>query len=149
MYRLRFVFAGVLLLFAVGLLATALPAAAQSAVAPVSLTFDKAIVDPAGVWEGTVAGDLEGDLTTVLTALEISGPIWHVEFDWIVDTGDEYSFTAHLSGILNTYTGGVVMNGRVSEGYLLGAQVHEEGQLIDPETLRFQGSIQLMPATAD
>jgi hypothetical protein len=41
------------------------------------------------------------------------------------------------------------MNGAVIEGWLEGARVHEEGQLIDPDTLRFQGAILLMPATGD
>ena len=36
----------------------------------------------------------------------------------------------------------------VIEGYLLGAQVHEQGRLIDPETLTFEGSLRLMPATS-
>jgi hypothetical protein len=40
------------------------------------------------------------------------------------------------------------MNGTVVEGFLEGAQVHEEGQLVDPAALRFQGSIRLMPGTA-
>jgi hypothetical protein len=40
------------------------------------------------------------------------------------------------------------MDGTVVKGYLEGAQVHEEGQLVDPAILRFQGSIQIMPATA-
>ena len=31
---------------------------------------------------------------------------------------------------------------------LQGAQVHEEGQLVDAATLRFEGTIQVMPATA-
>jgi hypothetical protein len=122
--------------------------AAAPAAAPVNLTFDKAIVDPNGIWQGQVSGDLEGELTTVLTGLEVSGPIWRVEFDWILDTGDEYSFTATLSGILNTDTGQVVMNGVVSDGYLLGAQVHEEGQLMDADTLQFEGLIRIMPASA-
>lgn len=121
-------------------------AAAKAPAAPVYLTFDKSAVAE-GVWQGTVGGDVDGDLTTVLTALEVRGPIWHVEFDWIVDAGEQ-SFMARLSGILNTNTGMVVMNGKVVEGWLLGAQVHEEGQLIDPDTLRFQGTIQVMPQTA-
>jgi hypothetical protein len=39
------------------------------------------------------------------------------------------------------------MNGRVIKGYLEGARVHEKGQLIDPATLRFGGTIRIMPET--
>ncbi len=113
---------------------------------PINLTFDKSAVAP-GVWEGTVSGDVEGTLTTVLVDLRERGPTWHVEFDWIIGAGDQ-SFTARLRGILNTQTGRVVMNGTVTEGWLAGAQVHEEGELIDPTTLRFQGTIRVMPASA-
>jgi hypothetical protein len=127
------------------LVAVAVPAANASN-APVRLTFDKTATAP-GVWHGTVAGDIDGNLTTELLALDVTGPIWHVTFDWIIDAGPS-SFTARLSGVLNTKTGGVVMNGTVVSGYLLGAQVHEEGQLVDPATLEFVGSIRLMPATA-
>jgi hypothetical protein len=45
-------------------------------------------------------------------------------------------------------TGAVIMNGTVVDGFLQGAQVHEEGQLVDAATLRFEGTIQVMPATA-
>jgi len=116
--------------------------------APVNLTFSKQS-SGIGTWEGTVSGDLEGQLTTVLTDIRVSGPIWHVEFDWIVDADDDaYDFTAHLGGVLNTKTGSVVMNGTVVEGWLIGAQVHEEGQLVDPATLGFEGTIRIMPGTA-
>ena len=119
---------------------------------PVNLTFDKSAV-ASGVWNGTVGGDIQGNLATTLTGLDVSGAIWHVDFIWDIDDTDlsdgDQSFVANLSGILNTKTGGVVMNGKVTEGYLLGAQVHEEGQLINPATLHFQGSIQVMPATAE
>jgi hypothetical protein len=66
-----------------------------------------------------------------------------VTFDWIIDAG-ERSFVADLRGTLNTNTGRVVMNGTVVEGWLLGARVHEQGQLVDPETLRFVGQIRVM-----
>jgi hypothetical protein len=122
--------------------------AAHASNAPVRLTFDKSLVG-AGVWQGTVSGDVDGGLTTKLLTLDVTGSIWHVTFDWIIDAGSS-SFTARLSGTLNTKTGGVVMNGNVISGAWLGAQVHEEGQLVnpDPTVLEFVGSIRLMPATA-
>ena len=67
---------------------------------------------------------------------------------WIVEAGD-HSFTAILKGTLNTMTGKVEMDGTVVEGWLVGAQVHEEGQLVDPLLGRFQGTISIFPATAD
>lgn len=138
-------------LLAAGLLSVGLSfAAPASAIAPLSLTFEKEAVG-VGVWEGSVSGGVDGDLRTVLTACtgpnSCSGTVWHVEFDWIIDAGAQ-SFTARLRGVLNTATGAVVMNGTVVDGYLQGAQVHEEGQLVDAATLRFEGSIQVMPATA-
>lgn len=133
------------------LVLTTMAAGATGAAAsnePLRLTFDKSISDPDNfVWTGTVSGDVSGSLTTRLTGLEISGPIWQVRFDWIIQAGEQ-SFVADLSGILNTNTGAVVMNGTVVDGFLSGAQVHEEGQLVDPETLRFVGTIQIMPASA-
>jgi hypothetical protein len=134
-----------------GLLSLGLAHAAPAgAAAPLALTFEKAAVAP-GMWEGTVSGDVNGDLTTVLTGCTgpnpCSGRIWHVEFDWIISAGAE-SFTARLSGILDTQTGQVVMDGTVVDGFLQGAQVHEEGQLVDAATLRFEGSIRVMPSSA-
>jgi hypothetical protein len=126
-------------------LATIAPTA-TAANAPVRLSFDKVAVAP-GMWQGTVSGDIAGDLATQLLSLDVTGPIWHVTFDWRIEAGPS-SFTARLSEILNTETGGVVMDGTVVTGYLLGARVHEEGQLIDPLDLEFVGSIRVAPATA-
>jgi hypothetical protein len=123
--------------------ASTLPALAASD--PIRMTFDKAAV-ASGVWEGTVSGDIEGSLRTVLLTLDETGPIWHVTFDWIIGSG-ERSFTARLDGLLNTQTGTVVMDGTVTEGYLLGARVHETGQLVDSATSRFTGSITVFPAS--
>jgi hypothetical protein len=125
--------------------ATALSSAA--AASPLHLQFDKCLTDPAGIWNGTVAGDISGDLETVLTNLRVAGPVWHVRFDWIVDAGSQ-SFVADLSGLLNTSTGQVVMNGEVSEGYLHGAEVHEAGHADPDRPGCFTGTIQIMPATA-
>ncbi len=122
----------------------AAPASTASG-APVELTFAKAN-QGGGVWSGNVAGDIEGGLTTELRSIRVSDGIWHVEFDWIVAAGDE-SFTARLTGIVNTHTGGVVMNGRVVEGHLLGARVAERGQLVNAAGDAV-GTIRIMPATA-
>lgn len=135
----------------VALLALALPGGrVAAALSPVYLTFDKS-GGGGGVWNGTVGGDISGILTTTLTDLRVSGKIWHVVFTWDIDDTDlsdgDQSFVATLRGVLNTQTGGVVMNGTVTEGYLLGAQVHEAGQLVDPATLQFEGTIRLMPET--
>ena len=138
--------------------------------ASVELSFDSPF-DPTnpGVWVGTVAGDITGTLQTRMTDLRVSGPIWHVRFEWTITPANAFasrpgapldihssqttmtsgqSFVADLSGVLNIETGAVVMNGTVVEGYLLGAQVHEVGQLIDADTLRFQGTIQVTAAEA-
>ena len=125
-------------------------ASPASASAPLRLTFEKEAV-AVGMWEGSVSGDVNGDLTTVLTGCSgpnpCSGRIWHVEFDWIVHAGAE-SFTAHLRGTLNNQTGTAIMNGTVVDGFLEGAQVHEKGRLVNAATLRFEGTIRVMPATA-
>jgi hypothetical protein len=105
------------------------------------LTFDKTAVAD-GVWQGTVGGDIVGTLETHLTDRQVTGSIWHVRFDWIITAGS-HSFVADLRGTLDTVTGAVVMDGRVVDGYLQGARVHEEGQLVDPAVSRFQGTIRV------
>jgi hypothetical protein len=112
---------------------------------PVRLQFTKCMVDPVnGIWQGEVTGDIAGDLQTELRELRVTGAVWQVRFDWIIDAGAQ-SFVADLSGVLNLNTGRVVMNGTVASGYLEGARVHEEGQLVDPENSCFAGDIRIMP----
>lgn len=113
---------------------------------PVQLQFDKQ-GGANGIWNGSVTGGVEGSLTTQLLSLVPAGPVLKVSFAWIVDAGEQ-SFTAVLYGTLNTLTGQVEMDGTIVEGWLAGAQVHEEGQLVDPATGRFQGTITILPATA-
>lgn len=130
---------------------TAFPQAAYASTpadqSPIQLQFDKQ-GGAGGIWNGTVSGDVEGSLTTQLLSLEPAGPILKVRFAWIVSAGAQ-SFTAVLDGTLNTLTGQVEMDGRVVNGRLAGAQVHEEGQLVDPQLGRFQGTITIFPATAN
>ncbi len=121
------------------------PHAAQAA-SPYRVTFDKHAIDT-GVWAGTTGGDAAGQLTSKLQSLEITGSIWHITVDWIVDAGDR-SFTARLHGTLNTATGRVVMNGRVVNGWNDGARVHESGRMVDAAAGRFLGTIRIAPETA-
>ena len=129
------------LLSAVG--SISLTAAASATAPPVHLTFSKQAVVP-GVWSGSVAGDIDGALTTRLLSLDDRKPVWRVTFDWIVDAGPR-SFTARLHGTLDTTTGAVAMKGHVIEGHLLGAKVRESGQLVDPVTSAFEGTIDVFP----
>jgi hypothetical protein len=64
------------------------------------------------------------------------------------------ALTAVLDGRFNFSTGKTVLNGVVVDGWLAGAQVHEEGQFVgrDPDSgdpYRFVGTVQLMPGSAD
>ena len=129
------------LLGAVGAVSISTTATAKAA--PVHLTFHKQAIGP-GVWSGAVAGDIDGALTTRLIGLDDHKPVCRVTFDWIVDAGDR-SFTARLHGTLDTTTGAVEMKGRVIEGYLEGSQVREAGQLVDPATSAFEGTIDVRP----
>jgi len=114
---------------------------------PIRLQFDKH-GGASGIWNGTVSGDVEGSLTTQLLSATQAGLILNVTFAWMVSAGEQ-SFTAVLKGTLNTLTGQVEMDGTIVEGWLVGAQVHEEGQLVDPAIGRFQGKIVIFPATAN
>jgi hypothetical protein len=138
-----------LIVLCVGALVAAAVPAANASNAPLQVTFDKHVVDrTAFVFMGTTGGDISGSLTSNLVSLNATtGPILHITFDWNVSAGAK-SFIARTDGIWNTKTGSVVMNGTVIAGYLLGAQVHEEGQLVDPAALEFAGTIRIMPATA-
>ena len=115
---------------------------------PIDIEFYKTDADANFLWDGTVSGDINGDLQTVLLAAQQSGHMLHVDFDWII-TNSDCDFTARMSGTLDTQTGSVLMNGSVIDGCYMGAQVHEEGQLMDPTISGFGGNIRIMPGSAD
>ena len=143
------VLVGLVGLFVLGLLALAWPAgrvAAEADRAPVRMRFNKADPDGDFVWNGRVRGGITGQLETRLLDAQQDGDILYVVFEWDVDSiRPRRSFVATLEGTLNLVTGAVVMDGVVTEGYLLGAQVHEEGQLINAENSRFKGTIEITP----
>ncbi len=87
-------------LMAVALVTGVASPAATAANAPVRLTFEKTNQFD-GTWEGSVRGDIAGHLTTKLETIRVTGAVWHVTFDWIVDAGEK-SFTARLNGTVNS-----------------------------------------------
>lgn len=71
-----------------------------------------------------------------------NGDVLEVTFVWEI-SAHSHSFVAVTDGTLNLQTGAVILDGVVTEGWLVGASVHEEGQLVDASLSRYQGVIEL------
>ena len=114
---------------------------------PIVVTFTKHVVDPSNlVFMGTTGGRAKGDLTSRMVPGSLTqGPrYWIFSFDWIVTAKSNHkSFVARTTGVFDTVAWTVIMDGSVTEGWHLGAPVHEEGQLIDPATFTFAGVIEI------
>ncbi len=130
-------------------LAVGTPAAQADRSKPIVVTFEKHLVDPENlVFAGTSGGKAKGDLMSRMVpgSLTIDGAIWHFAFEWTVNGKSPHkSFVARTSGTFDTTTGRVVMEGSVIDGWLEGAPVHEQGQLIDPATFTFAGELAIDP----
>jgi hypothetical protein len=108
------------------------------------LSFEKAAVGDT-VWTGTVSGDVDGTLTTVLIDADVDQPVWQVDFYWIITADDPArSFIARLDGTLDTETGEVALSGHVVDGYRVGARVEEQARLVDDERSEFRGTITVL-----
>ncbi len=94
---------------------------------PVRLNFDKELTNGLGYWEGPYWGEASGDVAVTLVGGPVTGVIWHVEFTWEVTGGVD--LTAVVSGVINTKTGHIALNGVVTDGDYSGAQVHVDAQL--------------------
>ncbi len=135
-----------ILVMALVVLATVLPAAGAAANGAVVIPFDKQFVsgsDPFQ-WSGD-AGD--GTIFTTLGDVNVTGNVWHLAFDsWLVEeTGTTCdSFSADLVGILNLTNGRVSMNGTVTEGDCEGARIHVQARL-DLVDFSSQGTMLITP----
>jgi hypothetical protein len=72
----------------------------------------------------------------------------------VLDPSGLHSFTAVIEGKQNNEIGTAVFNGVITEGWLVGAQVHVTYQVIRPcefgtSNVCFQGTIRVMPGSAD
>jgi hypothetical protein len=111
---------------------------------PIVLEFEKQWAAP-DYYVGTVEGG--GTIEMRLFDKSVIGNTQHFGATVEVNSASR-SFTALVSGQINFRTGRVVLNGSVTSGWLAGARVQEESQLVDPDTGRFIGTIQIMPASS-
>lgn len=124
------------------LLLVAAPAAAAQQ--PIILEFEKQWAGP-DYYVGTIDGG--GTIEMWLSDNNIKGKTHH--FSATVDvTLPGRSFSAHVSGHYTFSTGQVVLTGTVTSGWLAGAQVLEQSQLIDPTTGSFVGTVHINPASS-
>lgn len=131
--------------------------------APVEVTFTKWITtypEMAGVTGGDVVGTFAG---AVLSRDPFdNGTIVQLEARYGVNAADPaHSFVAIIEGKQNNNTQAAVLNGTVTSGWMVGAQVHATFDVIVPATgtscvpqapvnrTCFQGTIRVMPGSAD
>jgi hypothetical protein len=121
-----------------------LSATVTAAQRPIVLGFEKAWAAP-DYYVGTVDGG--GTIEMWLSDKSVIGNTQHFDATVAVNASGG-TFTAFVSGQINFSTGRVVLNGTVTSGWMAGARVQEESQLIDPATGSFTGTIQVMPASS-
>jgi hypothetical protein len=112
-----------------------------------------AFPDMAGFTGGDVDGTFEGEVLQ-RTPLD-NGVIVQLNARYqVIDPTGLHSFTAVIQGTHNNQTRSAVFNGVVTEGWLAGAQVHVDYDVVTPcefasSNTCFRGTIRVMPGSAD
>ena len=134
---------------------------------PIEVTFTKWITAfPA--MEGETGGDVPGTFAGTILRRDPfdNGTIVQLEAEYEVTDVDPpadpaQSFVAHIEGTLNNRTQKAVLNGTVTSGWLVGAQVQVTFDVIapapgvscvpaaPPNTRCFQGTIRILPGSAN
>jgi hypothetical protein len=137
--------------------ATAIETQHSKGAAPVvEVTFTKWITTfpmMAGRTAGDVVGTYAGEVLN-RTAFD-NGVIVKLEARYqVIDPSGLHSFTALIQGTQNNGTGKAVLNGVITEGWRVGAQVHVTFQVVTPcelgtRNVCYQGSIRVMPGSAE
>lgn len=130
-------------LLAVGVL-TGSVAPATGSNAAIVIPFEKQ--GGSGSYTGTACDG--GTIEMQLTESYVTGNVQHFTATVRLDCGAGRSLTAVLDGRFNFSTEKAVLNGTVVDGWLEGARVHEESQLVAYTPLTFVGTVTLMPASA-
>lgn len=141
--RRRLVLAAALLVALVTLawLAPATPAASS----PIAVTFVKSWVGP-GHYQGNT-GD-GGTIEMWVSNSSVTGSMQHFDVLLQASLSDGRSFTAELTGTFNFSTARTLLSGVITEGWLAGARIREQGALVSMDPLVFEGTLWLMPASA-
>jgi len=114
--------------------------------AAIVIPFEKHWVGP-GHYVGTACDG--GTIDMQLADSSVTGNVQHFTATVRLECAGGRSLTAVLDGRFNFSTGKTVLNGTVVGGWLAGAQVHEEGQLVGLDPLTFVGTVQLLPGSSD
>jgi hypothetical protein len=130
---------------------------------PVEVTFTKWVTAfPA--MAGVTGGDVPGTFTGAVLSRDPfdNGTIVQLEARYEVTAADPaHAFVAHIEGKQNNTTQAAVLNGRVTSGWLVGAEVHVSYDVIVPATgtscvpaapvnrTCFQGTIRVLPGSAN
>ncbi|HVL54537.1 MAG TPA: hypothetical protein VM344_09805 [Vitreimonas sp.] len=129
---------------AVALIMLLVAAPAAAAQQTIVLEFEKQWAGP-DYYVGTIDGG--GTIEMWLYDKSVIGKTQH--FSARVDvTLPGRSFSADVSGHYTFSTGRVVLTGTVTSGWLAGAQVVEQSQLVDPTTGSFIGTVRINPASS-
>ena len=116
---------------------------ASASSAPIVIPYAKTC-NAMGHCEGTAGNG--GTLVMQVTSFRATGNAAQLELtEWI--TVGALSFTAELQGT-NSPAGFIVLNGTITAGSFLGAQVHQRSNLNPGSTTDWTGELRIMPATA-
>ena len=118
-------------------------AQASASSAPIVITYKKTC--EAGYCAGTT-GD-GGTLRMQITSYRVTGNDAQLTLTEWITVGD-ISFTAEMNGHFSP-AGFIVLNGTVTEGSFVGAQVHQRSNLMGGDAItQWTGELQLLPASA-
>ena len=144
----------IIALLVLGLAALAATASGVSASSSsIVIPFEKHAIGP-GHYVGT-AGD-GGTIEMQVSDSRFTGGDPETSDHWVQHfkatlqlTVGGQSLTAALDGQFNFTTRQTVVNGVVLEGWLSGAQIHEEGQVVGFSPLTFVGTVTVMRGSAN
>ena len=130
-----------------------LQATAQSR--PVEVTFTKWFPAPGTAMVGVTdeAGDPGIYAGVLLRRTPLNDEIAELEAQYQVINASGHSFTAMIEGKSHITSGHATLNGVVTEGWSVGAQVHVTFDKVPcaeaPNGVCFQGTIRVMPGSAN